>query len=162
MSKESTIIFIILIGSLHLGLFCLRWFIDIPQVWMPLLVGHPWLTTDRLSPNWQRHPPYRSVHSGPKDLTDVNSLLSLLYGLSFETSIKPLSHWCKLMRLGVPNRIDVVESNLESEFDRFKDRFKFEPRFRIGFVATSIRTAGIESKSRLKSDSNSIKVDLSI
>ena len=24
---------------------------------------------------------------------------------------------CKLMRLGVPNRIDVVESNLESEFD---------------------------------------------
>ena len=41
------------------------------------------------------------------------------------------------------------------KFDYFRSElvvgFEFGPRFRIGFIATSNRTAGIESKIRLKS-----------
>ena len=33
----------------------------------------------------------------------------------------------------------------------FKFKFEFGPRFRIGFVATSNRTAGIESQKSIKS-----------
>ena len=78
--------------DVSLRLFYLRWFIDIPQVWMSFLVGHPWLTTDKLSPYWQNYPPYGSssiigfwctnVHYGSENCTSVISFLSSLYGVT--------------------------------------------------------------------------------
>ena len=47
--------------TLCLVVVCLRWFIDIPQVWKPLLVGLSWLTTDKLLPSWWHQPPYGSI-----------------------------------------------------------------------------------------------------
>ena len=65
------------------------------------------------------------------------------------------------------------KSTIMIKFDHFRYKFRigfefgpktrrFGPRFRIGFVATINPAAGIESKIRLKSDSNPIKVDLTI